>query len=133
MLKHAAALSVLICLTTWLFISNSYMEYHRVMVEVEDKALRKNAYDQEVPVVIYKNADGSTFEIIATTSYWMAALPGQKRELNLRRFDTHKTVQDEIRYFFVPIFVACITGVYLIMFLSGMNFGSFKLNNGKKT
>ncbi|MNE47915.1 hypothetical protein D3C80_1423440 [compost metagenome] len=108
------------------------MEFHRTVVEVEDKALRQDAKGQESAVIIYKTADGQTFERITNTSGWMAALPGQKRELNVRQFDTHQNAWDNARHFFLPIIMACFTGVYLLMYLSGLNLGYFRLNNVKK-
>ena len=133
MWKHALALFLLIPFTAWLFISNEYMEFHRMTVEVEDKALRQDPDGKEMAVIIYKTADGHTFERATNTSGWMAALPGQKRELNVRAFDTHQNTWDNVRHFFLPIAMACITGLYLLLFIGGINPGTIRLGNVKKS
>lgn len=119
MIRHALAIAALIVLTTWLFISNEYMTYRQVRVEVEDKMLLQNSKGRERPVVVYKRADGVQFDREVSVGTWMASLPGQSKTLNIREFDMRQSTWENVRYFFLPVITLSITGTYLLMFLGG--------------
>lgn len=119
MIRHALAIAALIALTTWLFISNEYMTYRQVQVQVEDKMLLQDSKGRERPVVVYKRADGQIFDREVSVGTWMASLPGQTKTLSIREFDMRQSTWENVRYFFLPVIMLSITGTYLIMFLGG--------------
>lgn len=132
MIKHAVAIACLILLTGWLFISNEYMTQRQVQVEVEDKALRQDSKGNELPVVIYKRADGLTFERTVTIQTWFGSLPGERKTISVRQFDMRQSAWENARYFFLPCISLAFTGTYLLMYLAGVSFGSFKLRTNDK-
>jgi len=119
MWKHALAIASLIVLTAWLFISNEYMTFRQVQVEVEDKMMLQGSKGRERPIVVYKRADGVQFDREVSVGTWMASLPGQRKTLSIREFDMRQSTWENVRYFFLPVITLSVTGAYLLMFLCG--------------
>lgn len=116
-MKHIFALIFAIYASFHLFVFNNYMHRQAVIVEVSDKLIREGSKHHTIREIVYKRQDGATFKRSASEPEWQAALPGEKARLYLRPFDMKQTPLENLRYFFLPIFVAAATLVYLLWFI----------------